>query len=349
MKYRLLPLLACPACRNPDLTLDARRTETRTITRGHFESTEGVPPGVDLDRRTEIEVLEGALHCPDCGATYLIREGIPRMLPPGSEEGPATAHRWSTFPGGARAWEQAFLDLLAPLQAPDFLGKLVLDAGAGYGRFATTAARYGAEVVALDSSGDAVASAAHNCADQHRVHVIQGDLLRPPLREERFDLVMAFGVLHHLDDPQAAFTALGELLRSGGRLAMQVYGLRQGATLAVSETLRSITTGLEPDELHKVSRVISRGLRIFSHTPYRFLNRVPVAGSVVSHLPVHEHHQWPYDVVVADVYDRLRIPVKRWFNREKVEQMYLAEGYTDVSVVRRVRNNETFQAMGRRR
>jgi hypothetical protein len=70
---------------------------------------------------------------------------------------------------------------------------------------------------------------------------------------------------------------------------------------------------------------------------------------VVSHLPVHEHHQWPYDVVVADVYDRLRIPVKRWFNREKVEQMYMTEGYTDVSVVRRVRNNETFQAMGRRR
>jgi hypothetical protein len=29
--------------------------------------------------------------------------------------------------------------------------------------------------------------------------------------------------------------------------------------------------------------------------------------------------------------------------------MYMTEGYTDVSVVRRVRNNETFQAMGRRR
>ena len=349
MKYRLLPHLACPSCRNPDLTLDTRRTETRTITRGHFEEAEGRPPGVDLDRRTEVEILEGALHCPDCGAVYPIRDGIPRLLPPGSEEGPATAHRWSAFPGGARTWEGTFLELVAPLGPNDLLGKLVLDAGCGYGRFATTAARYGAEVVALDSSGDAVVSAAHNCADQHRVHVVQGDVLRPPLREERFDLVLAFGLLHHLDDPDAAFRALGELLHSGGRMAMQVYGLRQGATLAVSETLRSVTTGLEPDELHKLSRVISRGLRIFSHTPYRFLNRVPVAGGVVSHLPVHDHHQWPYDVVVADVYDRLRIPVKRWFNREKVEQMFAAEGYADVHVARKVRNNETFQAIGRRR
>ncbi len=349
MKYRLLQWLACPVCKSPDLSLETRRTENRTITHGHFEAEEGNPAGVDLDRLTEVEVMEGALHCGDCGAIYPIRDGIPRMLPKGADEGPATAHRWTTFDTAAEAWEQNFLEHATPMRAEDFIGKLVLDAGCGYGRHAYFAARYGAEVVALDSSGDAVASAAANTRNCERVHVVQGDVYHPPFREGRFDVAYSFGVLHHIDRPADAFQALGDTLRTGGRLMVWVYGGRQGVTLALSGAIRAVTTGLEPEELHRVSQVISSGLRLFSHTPYRLLNKLPVAGPVVSHLPVHDHHQWPFNVVVADVYDRLRIPVKNWFNREKLEVMFTEGGYADVSVTRRVRNNETFRATGLRR
>ncbi len=349
MKLRLLDWLACPHCRGTDLSVDAHRTEERPITRGHFDPTEAVPPGVDLDRGVETEVLEGAIACAGCGSTWLVREGIPRLIPEGGEAGAETGHRWTTFDHARPEWEENFLDLASPLAPPDFLGQLVLDAGCGYGRHAFHAARFGAEVVALDNSADAVAAARANTATLSRVHVVQGDLMHPPLRDDLFDLVYCFGVLHHAEDPDAMFARLVDLTRPGGRLSLWVYGPRQGVALATSQRLRAVTTRLPPEALHAVSQVIAAGLRVFSHTPYAFLQEVPLAREVVSHLPIHDHYRWPYDVVVADIYDRLRIPVRRWFRGEQLEILYTEAGFSDVAVTRRVRNSESFRATGIKR
>ena len=349
MKYRLLDWLACPACAGTALEVEATRTERLAVSSASLDGPGEPPAGVDAASREETEVIAGAIHCVDCAAVYPIRDGIPRMLPEGTQEGPTTAHRFTTFDSAQPAWEQSFLDYAAPLGPTDFLGRTVLDAGCGYGRHAYFAARYGAEVIALDSSADAVASCAANTAGCGRVHVVQGDILRPPLREAAFDLVYSFGVLHHLAEPDAAMRALGERVRSGGRLALWVYGPRQGATLVVNNALRGATASMAPEALHRLSKVIATGLRLFSHTPYVLPHDVPLAGGVVRHLPVHDHHQWPYGVVVADVFDRLRIPVRRWFKGEELEVMLTDAGYADVQVSRRVRNNETFRALGTRR
>ncbi len=349
MKYRLMSWLCCPACKSPRLALETRRTENRPITRGHFEPDEAPLAGVDLQRREEVEILEGAIHCQDCGAAWPIKEGVPRMIPRGMEEGPASAHRWTTFDNAFPAWEESFLDYAEPLKPKDFIGRLVLDAGCGFGRHAFYAARYGAEVVAMDASGDAIASAANNTRTLERVHLVQADLRAPPFRQSIFDMVLSFGVLHYLEDPREAMAALTEVLRPSGRLSLWVYGPRQGVTLAMSNAVRGVTTGLEPEELYRVSQVIASGLRVFSHTPYKAFQYVPVAKNIVSHLPVHDHHRWPYKVVVADVYDRLKNPVHHWFTDDELEVWFADHGFADISVTRRVKNNETFRATGIRR
>lgn len=349
MKYRLMNHLACPACKSARLALETRRTENRPVCTGHFEPEEGELPGVDLARREEVEILEGAIHCKDCAAVFPIRDGVPRLLLPGADEGPESAHRWTTFDTAHPEWEENFLELAAPLKPGDFIGKLVLDAGCGFGRHAYFAARYGAEVIAMDANGDAIASALVNTRGLERVHLVQADLLHPPFRDDLFDHVLSFGVLHYLDRPNDALDALSAVLRPGGRLSLWVYGPRQGVALSMSNAVRGVTTGLEPEELYRVSQVVASGLRVFSHTPYRFLGKVPIAGSVVSHLPVHDHHKWPYKVVVADVYDRLRHPIKHWFRGDELEVWFGERGFADVTVKRRVRNNETFRATGVRR
>jgi hypothetical protein len=95
--------------------------------------------------------------------------------------------------------------------------------------------------------------------------------------------------------------------------------------------------------------VIASALRIFSHTPYRFLSPIPPMGAVLSHLPVHDHHRWPYDVVVADVYDRLRVPVTGYFRGEELELWFAEAGYADIKVSRRVANTESFRGLGTKR
>jgi SAM-dependent methyltransferase len=299
--------------------------------------------------QTETEILEGSIECEACGQSWPIRDSIPRLMPADSPRGPSTAHRWTTFDKGRPEWEENFLDLASPLVPADFLGKTVLDAGCGYGRQAWFAARYGAEVLAVDSSADAVASCLANTRLSSRVHVIEADVHHLPIREASMDLTFAFGLLHHLESPEVAFEKLGSTVRSGGRLAVWVYGPRQGLTLHASNALRGATAGMTAEQLYRFSQNMARALRLFSHTPYRWFEAVPVAGSVVRHLPVHEHHQWPFDVVVADIWDRLRIPIRHWFPRERLEVMLTNAGYVSVSVSRRVRNSESFRASGTRR
>jgi SAM-dependent methyltransferase len=315
---------------------------------GHFEPGEA-PPGVDLERGEEQEVMEGALHCGGCATVFPVRGGVPRMMLPDSVPGPPSRHAQTQVDADRPEWEDNFLDLAAPLSPADFLGKRVLDAGCGFGRHTFFAARYGAEAVGLDSSADGVDAAFKNTGHLARAHIVQADIYRPPFKEETFDLAYCFGVLHHLEDPHRAFKTVGQMVRPGGRLSLWVYGPRQGLTLMASNLVRRMTTEMSTEQLEQLSAGVARGLRVFSHTPYKLLHHLPVAGGVVRHLPVHDHHQWSFDVVVADVYDRLRIPVHHWFTGEALERMLADDGYASVSVTRRVRNNETFRATAVRR
>lgn len=343
MRKILVDWLACPQCGEAPLTLDARRTTPIRVFHSQRET------GQDDGCTEEDDVLEGTLTCPGCGRVFAVSNGIPRMLLDAEAEPPASAHAWTTFEKAQKEWEMTFLDFVAPMQPEDFLGKLTLDAGCGYGRHAHFAGRYGADVVAMDLAGDAVDATRRNTRDLYRVHVVQGDLHHPPFREGTFDLVYCLGVLHHLERAREVFQGLGRLLVTGGRLSTWVYGPRQGFAAAVTRGLRSLTTRLEPTQLSHVSRGIAVGLRVFSHTPYRALHHVPVGRAVVSHLPVHDHHRWPLDVVVADVYDRLRIPVTLTLTGEELERWYEEGGYANISVTRRVRNSESFRGTGVRR
>lgn len=342
MKRRLLDWLACPACGEPSLALDAVRVEPVAVYAAHWEPDE-VVPGL-RDGKIE-EIVEGTLRCPACAARYPITDGIPRMMTPGSEAGVATGHKWTQFQRAVPEFEKNFLDIASPLTPGDFTGKLVLDAGCGFGRHALFAARYGAEVVAIDNSADAVASCKENVGGNVRAHVIQGDVERPPLRRGAFELVFSYGVLHHVRDAQAAFRTLGELVAPGGRLSIWVYGPRQGTMRVATGALRGAAAAMTADQLHQFSQGVAAGLRAFSHTPYRFLSPVPPFGWVLSHLPVHDHHRWPFDVVVADIYDRLRVPVTGYYTGEELERWYAEAGYADIRVSRRVANTESFLSL----
>ncbi len=351
MRKSLVDSLACPACGDGafDLVIHTARDRTRWAAE--------VGAGGDA---TVTDVEKGVLNCTRCSASFLITAGIPRLLPPGVEDGPSTGHRLTTFEGAVAEHEENFRDLLgnvAPVvqiveSGGAFLGRRVLDAGCGFGRHAAVAARWGAEVVAMDSSTEAVESAAKNLAPggpSGSADIVQGDVRRPPFRRETFDHVYSFGVLHHVTDPAAAFAGLNSVLKPGGRLSLWVYGPRQGLTRVATGALHGATASMSSQSLYRFSLGLSAFLRVFAHTPHRFLSPVPGLDQIVNHLPTHDHAQWPFDVVVADVYDRLRVPVTHYFTGEELERWYGDAGYLDIQVTRRVRNTESFRATGIKR
>lgn len=204
MRRDLLALLACPGCGGE---LKYKSLETFPLTEAH-------------------EIETGTLSCRLCSKTFPIRDGVPRLTLGAAEADVAKtrdsfAWEWERYPGPRLKLDRRVFLEEAQLEPSDFAGKLVLDAGCGMGRFALVALSCGAEVVALDLS-DAVLRLLDY--PNPKLHLVQGDLLHPPLKKRAFDIVYSHGVLHHTKDTKAAFGAVSGLVKQGGLLSVWLYG-----------------------------------------------------------------------------------------------------------------------------
>ncbi len=307
MRERLLAWLACPSCRG---TLDLIATA-----------------------RTADEVREGVLTCTGCGVAYPVTRGIPRMTPGDvTREARETAERfgyeWTRFDEIRPQYAAQFQGWIAPVGPESFAGRVVLDAGCGKGRHLRLVAQYGArEVIGVDL-GPAVEAATRNTADLENVHVIQGDLTRPPLRTASMEVIYSIGVLHHLGAPAIGFRALAELLASDGLLVAWLYA-REGndQLLALLEPLRRITRAAPLGFVRSLSWGLSLPLWLALRTVYArarewpWLRRhLPYASYLVDLVP------FPFREVHSIAFDQLLAPVAHYMSRREIEQCFAESG-----------------------
>jgi SAM-dependent methyltransferase len=295
------------------------------------------------------EIESGWLACDGCGRNWAIRHGVPRLVPPDLVEQQrdtalAFGWQWQHFAEFHPEFEEQFLDWLYPIDRAFFAGKRVLDAGCGTGRHAYLAARFGAkQVVAVDLSA-AVEAARENLAGLDVVHVVQGDLLRLPLRDAArgggFDLIYSIGVLHHLPDPHAGFQALLPYLRPGGTIAVWLYGHENnGVVRHVVEPLRRVTTKMPRSALRAVAWPLAVGFHGLAKGIYRPLSASPAGRA----LPLDE-----YMASVADfsfrqnygiVFDQLSAPTAAYIRGEELAGWFSEAGLSDVRISHRHGNS----------
>lgn len=101
-------------------------------------------------------------------------------------------------------------------------GEFVLEAGSGSGRFTTEALKTGAVVVSFDYSNAVEANYISN-GHSDNVLIVQASIFEIPFQQNFFDKAFCFGVLQHTPDPEAAFLNLPYYLKSGGKIASDVY------------------------------------------------------------------------------------------------------------------------------
>jgi tellurite methyltransferase len=87
-----------------------------------------------------------------------------------------------------------------------------LDVGCGEGKNAVYLAQHGADVVGVDVSRRALQNATNAWAPAERIHLLLGDAMSLPLRTTaRFDIVIAYGLLHCLPTGDRLATVVSEL------------------------------------------------------------------------------------------------------------------------------------------
>ncbi|OGR85703.1 MAG: hypothetical protein A2901_05775 [Elusimicrobia bacterium RIFCSPLOWO2_01_FULL_54_10] len=250
MKRSFLEILACPDCGSP-FEVSVLREEQHRVN----------------------EIWEGLLVCGRCVKSHAIVDGIPRFVPnapllfpeffqkypeaakviPGAGEADflkvhgKTQERfgmeWMKYPGPLHEDREVFL-AETQIHASDWEGRLVLDGGCGMGRYSRVAHNLGGTMVALDLS-PALARLQDLAKESERMHLVQGNLMRPPLRAEIFDIVYSVGVIHHTPSAKYTFSQLARLVKPKGLLSVWVYGAPGTFQNFKTNPLRSDRQGLK--------------------------------------------------------------------------------------------------------
>ncbi len=103
-------------------------------------------------------------------------------------------------------------------------GLRVLEVGVGLGADHQRFAEGGADLCGIDLTPRAVTHVRHRLRQVGLgPRLLVGDAERLPFADETFDLVYAWGVLHHSPDTQSAFDEVARVLRPGGVARIMIY------------------------------------------------------------------------------------------------------------------------------
>jgi len=143
-------------------------------------------------------------------------------------------------------------------------GKTVVDVGCGMGKYLSVVSDYAGTVIGLDLS-EALVRARSVVKDRPNVHLVQGNILAPPLQPGFADFAYSVGVLHHTPDTHAAFLSSASLVKPGGQLAVWLYPREKEPSASADrihwiqdDVIRPITCRLPSRMLGIVSGVLGR-------------------------------------------------------------------------------------------
>jgi 2-polyprenyl-6-hydroxyphenyl methylase/3-demethylubiquinone-9 3-methyltransferase len=125
--------------------------------------------------------------------------------------------------------DAAVESLRCALDAPDLSGRRFLDVGSGSGLISLAARTLGAHVISFDDDRDSVTCTQRlrreRCGADPHWQVLHGSVLDRDFLASlgAFDIVYAWGVLHHTGDLWSAATNVCDLVRPGAQLFVSIY------------------------------------------------------------------------------------------------------------------------------
>ena len=153
---------------------------------------------------------------------------------------------------------------LAKIDGSRLAGKTVLDVGCGMGKYLNVVSDYAQTVIGLDLS-DALVRARSLVGDRRNVHLVQGNILAPPLKSGFADFIYSLGVLHHTPDTHAAFLKSASLVKPSGQLAVWLYPKEKEPSPYADrihwiqdDVIRPITCRMPPRMLRMLSAILGR-------------------------------------------------------------------------------------------
>jgi SAM-dependent methyltransferase len=176
--------------------------------------------------------------------------------------------RWARAPGHDSYWQfhrDAFFELVPPA------GSRTLDLGCGEGRVARDLHSRGHRVTGVDASARLIEAArAEDPSGDYRV----ADAAKLPVDDGSCDLVVAFMVLHDVDNLGAVVDEIARVLCGGGRLCAAIVHPLNSAGVFEGEDAdsRFVVSASYLAQFRYDDRIERHGLRMHFHSMHRPLD-----------------------------------------------------------------------------
>lgn len=135
----------------------------------------------------------------------------------------------------------------------DLTGKNILEVGSGAGRFTQILLDHtNASVFSVDYSNAVEANYLNNGPNE-RLHLFQASIYEMPFAKAQFDKVLCLGVLQHTPDFEKSVQALIEMVKPGGELVVDFYGINGFWTKVHAKYLyRPFTKKISNEKLYRL-------------------------------------------------------------------------------------------------
>jgi SAM-dependent methyltransferase len=165
----------------------------------------------------------------------------------------------------------------------DLSGKNILEVGSGAGRFTQVILDHTpANVYSVDYS-NAVEANYRNNGPCERLHLFQASIYELPFAPAQFDKVVCLGVLQHTPDVERSVQALINMVKPGGELVVDFYGVNGWWTkLQAKYVFRPLTRRLSHQRLMEwIDRHMDKLIALS-----RFFNSIGIGRFVNRFLPL---------------------------------------------------------------
>ena len=225
-----------------------------------------------VDALPDQDVATGGLAAPS-GASYSIRNGIPRFVASKDDDQARTADTFGFKWARADSYDSEPMraaigqwlvsrygfESLADMRTHLERSGRVADLGCGSG-FSTSLwmdAFAGDLFVGVDISS-AIDVAKERLGGRGRTEFVQADVLKLPFCAGTFDAVISEGVFHHTPSTRSAILSAARILRPGGELLFYVYRTKAPVREFTDDYVRDLVSAMPPEEAWEAMRPLTR-------------------------------------------------------------------------------------------
>jgi 2-polyprenyl-3-methyl-5-hydroxy-6-metoxy-1,4-benzoquinol methylase len=201
---------------------------------------------------------------------------------------------------------------------------LVVDMGAGSGRWTERLLPYFSNIVAIEPSNKAIEILKKRFNGDNRVKIEKATVKHNSIIDNSADLIISLGVLHHLPNTQEALFDCFRKIKPGGYLLCYLYyNLENKSAIYrtifhLSNFLRTIISRLPK----RIKILVCYLIALTIYWPMARISKVATKFGVDnSNLPLHHYADFPFVFLKNDALDRFGTRIENRFSKVEIEYM----------------------------